>query len=557
MTSNDLGPSRPNPLRVHADRRGLTIADLPAIDDDPAEAQLPEGTRAKDAPAIAEPPKVEPPVVAPAKVGTATAADPTADPAEAAATTVVPARAAAHGPQGAPREKLSRNEVAAVSMDRDIYVSDVPSPYLSSRQAREDVQQTKRRHTAITTVLTILFVIVALVGSGFFIWQTYMTQVTMPEAAQYETVTIERGEFVETLDSTALVQPIRSEAVASEVSGTVTVRYVEEGAYVTEGDVLLELENPTVTDALNKAQAAMDSAQADFDARVRALDEANANVDRLIEEDNKRKDAEAKAIAEEEQRLSQTNANGDQSQTQTRTTRTVNQNESAALTEARTKARTAESDVDAAQATLDTIAQTLERAQEQADRLTVHAPISGVVTDVNPQSRAKTPISGATRLCVISDISSYIVQVEVPSGKLGRARDGQEVRISFPSLPDLTVNTTVEWVSTENTDDRGPIYLAAALINEPDDRITSGMAADVSIIMQSIPDSLIVPLHAIRTNEADGSTYLEVLVDSMRGITTQVPVSIVATNDTQAAIIGDSVQPGLPVVPPAPAPEEG
>ena len=59
--------------------------------------------------------------------------------------------------------------------------------------------------------------------------------------------------------------------------------------------------------------------------------------------------------------------------------------------------------------------------------------------------------------------------------------------------------------------------------------------------MQSIPNSLIVPLESVKTDD-DNSTYLNVLLDASRGIVSKVPVRVVAKNKTQAAVSSDSIQ---------------
>ena len=67
------------------------------------------------------------------------------------------------------------------------------------------------------------------------------------------------------------------------------------------------------------------------------------------------------------------------------------------------------------------------------------------------------------------------------------------------------------------------------------------------IIVQAIPDSLIVPLDAITIGD-DGFARLNVLLDPSRGIKTEVIVNIIATNGTQAAVSANNIQEGNAVI---------
>ena len=101
--------------------------------------------------------------------------------------------------------------------------------------------------------------------------------------------------------------------------------------------------------------------------------------------------------------------------------------------------------------------------------------------------------------------------------------------------------------SVASIDEVGETLLASVIIEEPDEHIESGVAAEVCVVLQSIPDSLMVPLEAIKTDE-DGSTHLDVLIDATRNIVTEVPIAIVSTNGTDAAISADNIQKGNTVV---------
>ena len=422
-------------------------------------------------------------------------------------------------------ETLAKNEVAAVNVeDRSYYVSDAPSPYLSKRQAHEDVQTTKRRHSRIVTVFVILFVLGSLGVGGWFLWNS-IDHEPPKNVERYDSAEIEKGEYLETVDTTSLVRPANEVTVTSGVSGTITEALVENGAEVQEGDHLFHLDNPTVSEALNKAQQALDTLKQDVQKKSEALQRANEEAGRAQVQTNSSS--------------SSSNSSSSSSSSSSSTS------SSTSYASAQSKVAAAQADLDAANASLATVQETYDHALEQLNTLDVYAPISGKVSDLNEQAKVDSSVSGSTRLCTISDTSRYKIVVEIPKSYQGNVVVGQEVRLTFPAIKDLTVTSTVS--SIDESEDNDKVVLATIMIDEPDERITTGAAAEASIILKSLPDVYIVPYQALRIAE-NGSTHLNVLLDPSRGIVTDVPVKVLATDRTKAAVEADNIQAGNAVV---------
>lgn len=420
-----------------------------------------------------------------------------------------PAQSESSEPDSEFRATLGRNEVAAVSTKRSYYVNDVPSPYLSSKQAREDVAVTRRRHSRISLALTILLVLGVLGAGGWYLWSMTQSPSRQTPSVTYETRMIEGGEYLETIDTTSLIRPANEVVVTANASGSVAEVFVEDGAAVEEGQWLLRIDNPTINDALKKAENAVDEAQKDVDRKSEALNQANEVVTKAQE----MLDADP-----------------------------TNQTAKAALEVAKNSATTAQNDLDSANNTLWSLHETLSQAQEQKDMLTIAAPISGTVSELSEQVTSNGSVSGSTRLCTISDRSHYSLVMEIPKADSDRVEVGQEVRLSFPSIEDLSVVSSVA-----SLDEADETLMATVLIEDPDERIEIGMAAEASLILKSVPDAFIVPASAIRTAE-DGTTYIDVLLDSSRGIVTAIQVNVVATDGTKAAVDADSIQVDTAVV---------
>lgn len=479
-------------------------------------------------------------------------------------------------------ETLGRNEVAAVSVDRTYYVSDQPSPYLTSRQAQEDVYETRRRRSTIVTAIVVACVVAALGAGGYFVW-TFTKSDTPRQTVKYDTREIEFGEFVESIDATSIVHPIDERTIMPSINGTVAEAFVEEGAYVEAGAPLFRLDNPTVTDAVAKAEASLASyqssadtanqalagaegelakAQAAYDSVEQQLKEANAEDDESEEDSDDSEDSDDdtdddsdsdsekddKDDKDDKDKKSKTKADP-------ATIRALEESErqaESALKIARDIADRFRMEAETANANLYNVQESYYRAVEQQEMLTIYAPISGFVTDLNPAAAPSSAVSGSTHMCLVADRSSYRVQIEIPRESADRVSIGEEVRMAFPTIEDLSLTSSVASI-----DVNGESLVATTIIEQPDERISSGIAAEVSVVLNSIPDSLMVPLEALRTEE-DGSAHLDVLLDATRNIVTDIPVTVVATNGTHAAVKAANIQRGNTVVvttPPAPDPE--
>lgn len=446
---------------------------------------------------------------------------------------------------------LGHNEVAAISYDHEYYVSDVASPYLSERQAREDVNVTRRRHSVIAMSITATLLLGAAGGAGWYLWQALQSQQEHRSVQRYETETIERGDLLESVDTATLVEPIYQADVIANTSGTVAEAYVQDGAAVEEGAWLFRLDNPTITEAARKAQEALDAANGEAGMRTEELNQANEALGKAQEaldalkaaneQANKESDA-SKSPDEEKATDEDKETDADKAKDQAQRDKDIAQAQKV-LDDAKAKAEVAQAASDAANAIVYGAQETLDNAQAQQNALTIVAPISGNASEMSDSSAVGSSVTGTTRLCTISDTSRFRVHVGVPAEYRDRVMVGQEVRLTFPTIKDLQVTSSIESLEEE-----GDTLMATAVFDNDDEhRLEVGLATDVSIVLKYVPDTLIVPLSAIRADEG-GGTHLEVLLDPTRGIVTNVPVRVIETNPTHAAVEASNIQAGNAVL---------
>ena len=189
-------------------------------------------------------------------------------------------------------------------------------------------------------------------------------------------------------------------------------------------------------------------------------------------------------------------------------------------------------------------------AQATADKRTVTAPVSGSVIAVNAQNGASWGAAAASGsattgpLVQIADLSQLRVTTSVDEMDISSLAIGQSATVTFSALPDVTLEGTVERVATasESSESYGysstATYKVSFIIPAPDPRVKPGMTADATIVTQDVPDSLIVPIAALREAE-DGSSYVWILKGddpSQEGSWEKRTVEILAKNADEAAI---------------------
>src|SRR5688500_3038483 len=90
--------------------------------------------------------------------------------------------------------------------------------------------------------------------------------------ATYVTATVDRGDVVDVVGATGLLQAVTTVQVGSQVSGTVQSLYADFNSVVTKGQVLARLDPSLFQARLGQAQASLVAARADVE-RSRAAAE--------------------------------------------------------------------------------------------------------------------------------------------------------------------------------------------------------------------------------------------------------------------------------------------
>jgi HlyD family secretion protein len=115
---------------------------------------------------------------------------------------------------------------------------------------------------------------------------------------------------------------------------------------------------------------------------------------------------------------------------------------------------------------------------------------------------------------VLTDFSSYHIDVVVDEIDIGRVAVGQQVTVTLDALPGETLAGQIEQIAQTAQLDSGVVSYKVRVNLEPSDApLRAGMTANVDIVTQRRQDVLLVPNRFITIDRLSGRTFVDRLVD--------------------------------------------
>lgn len=295
------------------------------------------------------------------------------------------------------------------------------------------------------------------------------------KAAKVETAEVARKDLVETVTASGSLTPKRKVDVSANTMGRITRLAVAEGDTVRAGQVLLEIDPVEYASLVRATEAAVSTAEADLSLARATAAKAAADRDRA--------DAlHADGLASDEQRDA-----------------------------ARTTAAVEAARVDAARARLAQARANLEKARHDLDKVTITAPMTGVVTrldvEVGENAVMGTLNVAGTVLMVISDLSTMEAEVDVDETEVVRVALDQTVQVEIDAFPDTTFVGVVTEVGNS------PIYTSTGQNRQAVDfkvtvtltdrvpGVRPGLSAKAEIRVAEAAGALALPIGAVTVRE--------------------------------------------------------
>lgn len=315
------------------------------------------------------------------------------------------------------------------------------------------------------TVVWAAAALLAIGAAGAWYWQGQQKESAAP---RYSTEPVRRGNLTLTVTANGTLQPTRSIAIGSELSGTVSKVNVDVNDRVKKGQVLVELDTAKLKDQILRSRATLAAANAKVAQTVATAKEAQATLGRY----------------EEVSRLSGGKV---PSKTELDTAH-------ATLERAQADQAAARANVTDAQAAVSTDEINLSKAS-------IRAPADGVILtrNVDPGNAVAASLQAVTLFTIAEDLKQLRLQVNVDEADVGSVQVGQKATFTVSAYPGRNypaVITRVAYGST--TTDNVVTYVTYLDVDNTDLSLRPGMTATATITATSRNDVLLVPNAALR-----------------------------------------------------------
>lgn len=411
--------------------------------------------------------------------------------------------------------------------------------------------------------LHILIVIVVVLGAGGlaagFVVRKRMAGGEKSTIVRIEQV--EQGELIELVTAPGQIKPRRKVEISAKVSARVVALPHLAGALVTKGDphadppippsVLVQLDSRDMESNLRSAQASRDAQAAQTEvekARIAGQRAGLLGTRASLEL--------ARTNLRRQARLASTNdiSQAEFDQAKLRVDELEAQYEAAqhSLQAAELNLRVLEHNLEAADARI-------AQAQESLSYTTITAPIDGTITrieaEVGEMAIVGTMNNPGTVIMEVGDLSEMLVLAQVDEADVSKLRVGQKARVHIQAWPDRVFPGVVQTIalSQKRGLDGARYYETEVLLIDPNERVFTGMMADVDIEVATHGDILVVPSQAVLGRRVD-DLPIEIRdqlseTERLRAYTSVVyryadngkvvatPVRIGASNPTHTAIL--------------------
>ncbi|MBQ3863062.1 MAG: efflux RND transporter periplasmic adaptor subunit [Schwartzia sp.] len=305
--------------------------------------------------------------------------------------------------------------------------------------------------------------IVALViaAGAFGGWQYYQSSQKAGKAAQVQTVEVKLHDLKSTVSATGTLRPVNSVEVSSKITARIKTVLVKENDKVKAGQTVATLDGKDYEAKREQAQYKVVNAKAKYD-RIAHLYNIGAST---------------------------------------------------------------QEDYEDAVYQYDTALSNLEVTESDLAETVITSPMDGVVVGepLTPGTMAVQGNSNPTVIMRIADLSTKQIKAKIDETDIGSVRIGQTATFTVDAYPNKTFNARVSLISqtdvtsswetsssSSSSSSVSVIYYYVTLdVDDPDNLLLPGMTAQVEVITSDKPQTLAIPISALKTNT--GGSYVLVM----------------------------------------------
>ena len=357
--------------------------------------------------------------------------------------------------------------------------------------------------------------IVAILAVGGVLVYVNLTfeRATGPEV---EVEAVERRSLEAVVSASGKIEPKLSVDISASTMGRVTRLAFSEGDRVESGQFLLEIDPETLWAAVDRGEAGLEASRSTQRQAEVAVESARINL-QLAENNLERQENlwELRLISRETYELAVNDLTLRETELQARQVEVATQSERIRQEEAN-----------------------LESARYELTKVTITAPIAGVVTRRNIE-KCETVVVGTmnnqgTVLATIADLSVIEAEVEVDETDIPTVKLGQTAEVTIDALPDRRFtglvteigNSPIPIQTTAGAGSQATTFKVVVTLKGEIPDVRPGFTCTADITTAVRPDSLGIPIQAATVREvvvdADGQVVRADPEVRRRGVETAV-----------------------------------
>ncbi|WP_112312553.1 efflux RND transporter periplasmic adaptor subunit [Pseudogemmobacter bohemicus] len=312
-------------------------------------------------------------------------------------------------------------------------------------------------------------------GAGFGLWRMQASEGAAQAAPLSETVT--RGTFRKTVLATGVIEAASLVSVGAQVGGQIQSLPVQLGQKLAAGDLVAQIDpEDQKTDQL-RAEASLAQIRAQIAAQEASIEEARLGLER-------QRELNSRNLA---------------------TTQTLEASEA--------QFKVAEANLAALKASESQAGLAVQAANIALERTRITAPSAGtVVALVAREGQTINANQASPTLIKLAELDRMIIKVDISEADVIAVRPGQKASFTLSGAPTMRFDAVLRDIepapasiaTADEVDTSSAIYYRAILeVPNPEGILRIGMTAEVVIIMEEIPDALMVPSSAVITARND------------------------------------------------------
>lgn len=319
------------------------------------------------------------------------------------------------------------------------------------------------------------------------------------------------GPISEEIAADAILAPLAQAALAPKISAPVRAEYVQRGAHVRKGQLLMTLEDRDLQGNAVDSRGAVASAQAMYTSATQATIPEGVQKAQLDVDQAKANLEVANRTAEERKRLLAQGAiaGRDVDTAVAAAVQAQDTYENAVKHLNSVERTTRHTDAQSAQGQLTSAQGRLMNAEAQVSYASLRSPIDGVVTD-RPLFPGETATAGTAAITVM-DTSSLIAKLHIAQASAQKLHLGDKAELAIPGV-DEPQSATVSLISPALDPGSTTVEVWLKLAN-PDGRYKVGTPVHATLHATAVPNAVQVPASAIMPGEDGGTNVLVIAAD--------------------------------------------